>query len=404
MNHNFILFDSDEWIDLLPLTYTRPIAELKTGIFTIRQKWEFLLNHKISFLTKDYLSRKFTTHLQDENIFINGSLIPDQKLIDHISTLTLNSGFTNQGKLVIVRLDKKLSAEFIRDNIKFNLNNIHINEIFNINKINYLWDLFQKADMEIRIDFGLLTKDRNSEKHSRTNTLIGDSDSIFLEPGAKIESSVINTSTGPVYISKNAEIMEGCMIRGPFHMDENATLKMGSKIYGAVSLGKHCKVGGEVNNSIFMDYSNKAHDGFIGNSVLGEWCNLGADTNNSNLKNNYAIVKLWSYKKSSFVSTGQQFCGLFMGDHSKAGINTMFNTGTIVGVSANIFGAGFPRNFVPSFSWGGNHGFTTFEIDKALETAQIMMARRHISMDDNEKAILVHIFEETAKNRIWERK
>ena len=404
MNHNYILFDSEEWIDLLPLTYTRPVAELKTGILTIRQKWELLLHENISFLTRDYLSKKFQIILKDENIFINGSIIPDHEFITKISTLHLNSAFRYDGKLIVARLDKKLSNEFIINHKNVNSKSITIIDVFNINKINHLWDLYQKADIEIRNDFILLTKDKKSEKLSGTNTIIGPASQIFAAKGARIEASFLNSSTGPIYIDEDAEIMEGSMIRGPFYLGRHSAVKMGAKIYGATSIGNHCKVGGEVNNSIFMDYSNKAHDGFLGNSVIGEWCNLGADTNNSNLKNNYAIVKLWSYKTNSFINTGQQFCGLFMGDHSKAGINTMFNTGTVVGVGANIFGPGFPRNFIPSFSWGGNHGFTTFEIDKALVTAKIMMARRKIYMDDTENEILVHIFKETAHNRTWEKK
>ena len=404
MTRNYIFFDSDEWHELLPLTYTRPVSKLTIGILTIEEKWKLFLHADFSHLTQNYLSKKFSLKLTDDNTFINSSVIPEKALIDQIIELKINSGILFKGKLIVARFDKYLSKAFINDHIEFNVNNINIRENYNINKINHLWDIFQKADQEIRIDFHLLTSGKTSSKLASSNKLIGPESGLFIEEGAKIEAAIINTSSGPVYISKNSEIMEGCMIRGPFFMDENSTLKMGAKIYGATSLGKHCKVGGEVNNSIFMDYSNKAHDGFLGNSVLGEWCNLGADTNNSNLKNNYATVKLWNYMKNSFVSTGQQFCGMFMGDHSKAGINTMFNTGTAVGVSANIFGAGFPRNFIPSFSWGGNHGFTSFEIGKALETAKIMMARRNIYLDETEKDILTYIYKETAKYRIWEKK
>jgi UDP-N-acetylglucosamine diphosphorylase/glucosamine-1-phosphate N-acetyltransferase len=224
-------------------------------------------------------------------------------------------------------------------------------------------------------------------------------ENIFLEPGAKIECATLNASTGPIYIGKDAEIMEGALIRGPFALCEHATLKMGTKIYGPTTIGPHSKVGGEVNNSVIFGYSNKAHDGFLGNSVIGEWCNLGADTNNSNLKNNYIEVKLWDYASGRFIPTGLQFCGLIMGDHSKSGINTMFNTGTVVGVSANIFGSGFPRNYIPSFSWGGAQGYITYHIDKALEVASQVMKRRDIKLDEIEQDILKHIFEITASKR-----
>ncbi|MGB1307109.1 MAG: glucose-1-phosphate thymidylyltransferase, partial [Flavobacteriales bacterium] len=216
---------------------------------------------------------------------------------------------------------------------------------------------------------------------------------------AKVEHAILNASTGPIYVGKDAEIMEGSIVRGPLAMCENSVLKMGAKIYGATTLGPYCKVGGEVNNSVLLGYSNKGHDGFLGNSVLGEWCNLGADTNNSNLKNNYAEVKLWSYQSERFVNTGLQFCGLIMGDHSKCGINTMFNTGTVVGVSANVFGAGFPRNFVSSFSWGGSAGYMTYRLNKVFEVAEKVMQRRAIEFNQVEKDILTEVFELTKSYR-----
>ena len=224
-------------------------------------------------------------------------------------------------------------------------------------------------------------------------------ENIFIEEGAKLEFVTLNASTGPIYIGKNAEIMEGSVIRGPFALCEEAQVKLASKVYGATTVGPYCRIGGEVNNSVLFGYSNKGHEGFLGNSVLGEWCNIGADSNNSNLKNNYEEVKLWSYETEGFEKTGLQFCGLMMGDHSKCGINTMFNTGTVVGVSTNIFGSGFPRNFVPSFSWGGASGFTTYITKKAFETARIAMARRHVDFDEQEAKILEHVFEETKKWR-----
>jgi UDP-N-acetylglucosamine diphosphorylase/glucosamine-1-phosphate N-acetyltransferase len=256
------------------------------------------------------------------------------------------------------------------------------------------WDIFSKNDMALRADFELLTKGRNSQPLSETNLVMGESD-VFLEPGAKVECAILNAQTGPIYIGKDAEVMEGSVIRGPFSLGEHATLKLGTKIYGATTIGPQSKVGGEVSNSVIFGYSNKAHDGFLGNSVIGEWCNLGADTNNSNLKNNYGQVKLWNYGVNDYVSTGLTFCGLIMGDHSKCGINTMFNTGTVVGVNANIFGAGFPATHVPSFSWGGSEGGVTYKLPNAFEVASRVFERRGMIFDEQEQRILTHIFEIT---------
>ena len=261
------------------------------------------------------------------------------------------------------------------------------------------WELFSKNKEILAYDFDLLTRDRVSQSLSDTNTVLGDRDQIFLEEGARVECSILNTQDGPIYIGKNAQIMEGCIVRGGMALCDHAILKMGAKIYGASTFGPYCKVGGEVNNAVLMAYSNKGHEGFLGNSVLGEWCNLGADTNTSNLKNNYAPVRLWNYATEGFAKTGLQFCGLMMGDHSKAGINTMFNTGTVVGVSANIFGSGFPRNFMPSFSWGGASGYTEYKTNKAFETARAMMARRGVEFDEAEQSILEEVFQQTEKYR-----
>jgi UDP-N-acetylglucosamine diphosphorylase/glucosamine-1-phosphate N-acetyltransferase len=264
------------------------------------------------------------------------------------------------------------------------------------------YDIFMQNDAAIRADFNILTRGRTSAAISSTNQLISPAN-IFAEEGAKIECSVLNASAGPIYIAKDAEVMEGCLVRGPFSLGEHSSLKMGAKIYSATTIGPHCKVGGEVNNSVIFGYSNKAHDGFLGNSVVGEWCNFGADSNNSNLKNNYAEVKLWNYASSRFENTGLQYCGLMMGDHSKCGINTMFNTGTVVGVGANIFGAGFPRNFIPSFAWGGAAGFETFQLKKFYELADTVMKRRNLTLQDADREILARIFNDSARHRFWEK-
>ena len=400
---NILFFDSSEWQELLPITYTRPVAMIRIGILTIEEKWKIIFPGNFSFLTKEYLAEKFSANITDDNIFINSSVLPDMELIDKIDNLSENTALSYDNKLIALRLKINDTSKAIETFKSLDFNKLNIIKLNNVKKVNHLWDIYQMAESEIINDYNLLTKEKKSEKIPVSNTRIGLESQIYLAKGAIVEASILNSSTGPIFIDEDAEIMEGSMIRGPVYLGKHSNLKMGAKIYGATSIGHHCKVGGEVNNSVFLDYSNKAHDGFLGNSVIGEWCNLGADTNNSNLKNNYAKVKLWNYSLNKFIDTGNQFCGLFMGDHSKAGINTMFNTGTIVGVSANIFGPGFPRNFIPSFSWGGAHGFNTFSLPKSFETAKIMMNRRNLDFDDKEMKILNSIFEMTKEYRHWEK-
>ena len=392
---NYILFDDYSWEQLLPLTFTRPASEIRIGILKIREKWEHHLQTHCYYLTQDYLSDKFPLKTQEENILINGSVLPDDNLVDQIRQLNSGQALVNQDEIVAARLTKYQVDDFRNKEIR----DIDVAEYpEEVLKINHPWEIFLNNGHAIREDFRLLTANRESQPLSDTNRLLGDHE-LFIEPGATVECATINTKEGPVYIGRDAEIMEGAVIRGPFAMGEHAVLKLSAKIYGPTTLGPWCKVGGEVNNSILTGYSNKAHDGFLGNAVLGEWCNIGADTNNSNLKNNYATVKLWNYPEERFIDTRQQFCGLIMGDHSKCGINTMFNTGTVVGVSANIYGDGFPRNFIPSFSWGGSQGFKEYRIEKALEVAEKVMKRRDIKLDETEKRILQEIFERTQKYR-----
>jgi UDP-N-acetylglucosamine diphosphorylase/glucosamine-1-phosphate N-acetyltransferase len=284
------------------------------------------------------------------------------------------------------------------------MNTIQGIELINasFSQIKNTWDLFTLNEQELRIDFDLITHGRTSQPISSSNQVMG-AHNIFLEEGASVECSILNATKAPIYIGKNAEIMEGCMIRDGLALCESATLKMGAKIYGATTIGPHSKAGGEINNSILIGHSNKGHDGFLGNSVLGEWCNIGADTNTSNLKNDYSNVKLWNYVTARFAPTGLQFCGLIMGDHSKCGINTMFNTGTVVGVYANVFGEGYPRNFIPSFSWGGNSGLITYKIDKALNTAERVLDRRGLTFNEDDKKIVEYLYEHTATYRTWEK-
>ncbi len=381
---NVILFDTNR-SNFYPLSYTRPISEFRIGILTIKEKWTHYYKN-ISTKTEDYLVSKYPIRKQKENLWIDASVLPSKELKTELDSLRNGEVLEANGKIIAFK------------NLNYSFKNLNkINTSILVNSIENIWDIFSDNGREIEADFKLLTKSRKSQKISNTNTVIGKH--IFVEKGAKISCSILNAENGSIYIGKNTEIMEGAIIRGPFAMGENAVLKMGSKIYGPTTLGPHCKVGGEVNNSVFFGYSSKAHDGFLGNSVIGEWCNLGADTNNSNLKNNYTEIKLWNYEMERFKKTGLQFCGLIMGDHSKCGINTMFNTGTVIGVSANIFGSGFPRNFVPSFSWGGASGFQVYKLPKVFEVASKVFERRKLDFDENEQNILSEVYDMTKRYR-----
>ena len=388
---NIILFDDYLWDELLPLTFTRPVSGIRIGILTIQEKWEKITGNPVSNISKHYLAETFPMIIKDKNIIINSCLLPDKELADHILNCPENTAFEFEGRILYANIDN-LNTKELKKTGKLNCAKKVISAMPDY--INSYCDIFSKNGFELRKDFALITKGRSSEKLSSTNKAINP-ENIFIEKGAIVEFSIINASTGPIYIGKDAEIMEGSVIRGPFSLGEQSTLKMSAKIYGPTTIGPHSKVGGEVNNSVIFGYSNKAHDGFLGNSVIGEWCNLGADTNNSNLKNNYADVKMWNYPKNQFVNTGLMFAGLIMGDHSKCGINTMFNTGTVVGVSANLFGSGFHRSFVPSFTWGGSAGYTTFHVKKAIEIARIVMSRRNINLDDKTVKVLNSIYEYT---------
>lgn len=388
---NYILFDGPSRNNLLPFTFTRPVADIRIGILTIREKWESYLGFTTTTLTEDYLSEKYPMVEMDENVMINASYLPNTELAEMIKNLEENQAIF-KGEDVIAFFSKET-----QENIDFeHYEAIEFND--DLIKLEHTWDIFRKNGEALSEDFELLTKGRKSQPIPSSNRVI-DASNVFIEEGATLEFAILNASTGPIFIGKDAEIMEGSIIRGPFALCEGSTLKLGSKIYGPTTIGPFCKVGGEVTNSVLFAYSNKAHEGYLGNSVLGEWCNIGADTNTSNLKNDYSQVRLWDYQTESFAKTGLQFCGLMMGDHSKCGINTMFNTGTVVGVSANIFGSGFPRNFIPSFSWGGYGGFTTYLTNKAFEVAKVVMSRRNVEFSEQDAEILEHVFEITKKFR-----
>ncbi len=388
---NLILFDKNH-SNYLPLSFTRPISFFRIGILTIKEKWQFYYN-SVSVKTEDYLSYKFKTILEDDNLWVDSSILPCKELITEVNNLRLGESLVHKGEVIAFR-----NKTF--DYVKLNI--IESHSLFS--SVESLTDIFNLNENEIINDFERIKKYKNSKYLNRfidlysSNVKIGDGE-IFIEDGAILNNCTLNTSNGPIYIGKDAEIMEGSLIRGPFAMLNNTVVKMGARIYSGTTLGPFCKVGGEVNNSVFFGYSSKAHDGFLGNSVIGEWCNLGADTNNSNLKNNYINVKLWNYQSEKFKDTNLQFCGLIMGDHSKCGINTMFNTGTVVGIGANIFGCGFPRNFIPSFSWGGSSGFSEYKFLKFIDSVERVFKRRNIKINQVETDILNHIFEITKRFR-----
>lgn len=395
---NQILLFDDPAIrgSLLPFTFTRPVADIRVGILKISEKWHKYTSAEVFYLTQEYLQTKFPRNTEPA-LAINGAWLPE----DFSFTILRKLG-PNQALF----WGKTLLATYIGETEK-NLGFAMDKEIIQIEKeptlIQKSWNIFQFNASEIKKDFALLTTGRTSQPINDPHTILYASDNIFLEEGAKVKAAVLNAEAGPIYIGKNAEIQEGALIRGPFALCEGSTVNMGAKLRGDTTVGPFSKVGGEISNAVFFGYANKGHDGFLGNSVIGEWCNLGADTNTSNLKNNYAPVKLWDYTKGGFSNTGLQFCGLMMGDHSKCGINTMFNTGTVVGVGSNIFGDGFPRNFIPSFSWGGAAGFSTFSLPKFDETAKAVFGRRGKEWSQVEKEIIERVFDLTKSYRIWDK-
>ena len=384
---NIILFDDESREQMLPLSYTRPVAEIRTGIFTIRERWEKLLKGHASYITSDYLNQRFPMHLEDDNIVINGAVMPNDRLVRLIEQLEPNEALMDDGNLIAARLNRHQFENLLRDESIEEISGLELADTPFIH-LSYPWDLFLYLRATIEYDFNLITKGRTSQTLPSNNQVIA-GDNIFLEEGAHVSCAILNAQSGPIYIGKNAQIMEGAIIRGPVTIGEGSVIKMGAKIYGPAAIGPDCKVGGEV----ILGHSNKAHDGYLGNSIIGEWCNLGAGTSVSNLKNNYSNVRMWDYSTRSMRDSGLQFLGLVMGDHSKAGIQSMFNTGTIVGVASNVFGEGFPPKFVPSFSWGGSSGFITHRLDEALATAQKVMARRDIEFSTEDENILRKVFE-----------
>ncbi len=390
---NLILFDDpDIRINLFPFTLTRPAAGIRIGIVTIAEKWEMWLKSTVSFQTEAYLQKKFPLQNDADNLLINGALCPDPILVAAVTALPEGYFLVKDDRLLAAR---NPGSEITEQKV--------IPYRYEITIIDQVWKIFRENAAQIRSDFDLLTEGRKSAGIDDTHTTVYNEKDIFVEEGVYIRSAILNAETGPIYLGKNSIVQEGAIIRGGFALCEDGHLNMGAKMRGDVTVGPHCKVGGEVSNSVFFAFSNKAHDGYLGNAVIGEWCNLGAGTSASNLKNNYAEIKLWDHSRSEMTATGLQFCGLMMGDHSKSAINTMFNTATVVGVSSNVFGAGLPPPFLPSFSWGGGEsGLTTYRFDKALETARRVMQRRDIDIDLLDRHILEHVFKITAPGRTWE--
>jgi UDP-N-acetylglucosamine diphosphorylase/glucosamine-1-phosphate N-acetyltransferase len=394
---NVILFDNPTIrLDLLPFTFTRPVADIRVGILTISEKWQKTLQTQPSFSTVPYLSKKYPTHCTSDNFWINGALCPDAELVTALHTLLPGDALAKDNLILAVRTPEDEVPEIITGTI-------HTYRAA-ITLIDQVWKIYQYNGAQIRADFDLITRGRKSAPITDAHTRVYAPENIFLEEGAQVRAALLNAENGPIYLGKNSLVQEGALIRGPFALCEESHVNMGAKVRGDTTVGPFSKIGGEVSNSVIFGYSNKSHDGFLGNSVIGEWCNIGADTNTSNLKNNYENIKLWSYTKGGFKDTGLMFCGLMFGDHSKCGINTMFNSGTVVGVSTSVFGDGYPRTFIPSFAWGGAAGFTTFQFHKALETAAKAMERRSLPLTQTDKEILEHIYSESAQYRVWEKK
>ncbi len=397
---NIILFDDDSRDNFLPLTFTRPVAELRIGILTMREKWERWLEGKASYMTQEYLAEKFPIHIEEDNFIINASVLPSRAICSIIRQLKENEAILKNGELIATRLNEKQIEKLIHDQDIGQMEGYDLDST-EFTKLKHITDLFTLNHQAIVSDFGLVTHRRESQDLNDSNMVKGAAQ-IFVEEGAEVDCCMLNATTGPIYIGKKVKVLEGCMLRGPISIGEESIIKMGAKIYGATTFGPSSKMGGEINNSVVFGNSNKGHEGYLGNSVVGEWCNFGADTNVSNLKNNYSIVNQWDYSVNDFIPTGLQFCGLVMGDHSKSAINTAFNTGTVVGVCSNIFGAGFPPRFIPSFAWGGAEGMTTYQLDKAFETAERMMSRRNQPFTVQDRLIMIRLFEDTAKYRHWE--
>jgi UDP-N-acetylglucosamine diphosphorylase/glucosamine-1-phosphate N-acetyltransferase len=378
-----ILFDDPIYRNQLkPITLNRPVGKLRIGIQAIVEKWAYLFKGEVGFLTEAYLQKKFPS-IDKVSLYINASVLPSQEIWNAINDLKEGEILAQENEYIAVKTNQKLAFGF--DYQQFTKRHFE----GEVSIIRRLPDLFLLNAAQIEVDFKRLTAGRESQKISDPFTRVYSPENVFVEQGADIKAAIINAENGPVYIGKNAVLQEGCLIIGPAAIGENSIVAFGAKIRPNVTLGPVSRVGGEVGNSIFMGYSNKAHDGFLGNSVIGEWCNLGANTNNSNLKNDYKEVKLYDYNLGEITSTGELFCGMFIGDYTKAGISTMFNTGTVIGICSNVFGGDFQEKFIPSFTWGGKiAGYQDYRFDKAIDVINTTMGRRNLSLSENDLEIL----------------
>ena len=391
MKHIILLDTPELHCSMLPLTFTRPVSELTIGFGTIKEKWKKLLPGSYSYSTIDYLSELFPLSSEIKNsLVIMSNILPNNEMVEAINALVPGDLLTLSDGTPIAMCGFDNPTEATNTKI-FDKQAI---------VLRHTYDIFLNNDNAIKADFENATSSTKSLTISSTNTIIGNPDMVFIAEGATAEGVIFNTKNGPIYIDADAEVMEGSCLRGPIYIGKHATVNMATKIYGATTIGTHCKVGGEINNVVMHPYSNKAHDGFLGNSVIGSWCNLGAGCVASNLKNDYTEIKLWDYQSRRFMRTGLQFCGLIMGDHSKAGINTMFNTATVVGVGVNIHGTGFPRNFVASFSEGSaGTGFSDVALNKFFSIAERMMARRNITLTEPMRHLYTALLELTEENK-----
>ncbi len=392
---NYILFGDQTRNHLLPFTFIRPMGDLRIGILTIREKWERYLGKKTSSLTEEYLSTKYPLIKEADNVLINAAVFPNKEVVEAIGKLGNNETLSQGDVLIAYRLsDKDLDSI---DDESFEARENH-EFSGKIEKLSYLHDFLLLNIDAIVNDYRLITANRKSGSTGPLARVVCP-ENVFVEDGAKIEMAIINATEGPVYIGKNAHVMDGAIIRGPVSIGEGTKVRMGALLYPGSAIGPYCKIGGEISNTIVFGYSNKAHDGYIGDSVIGEWCNIGAGSNFSNLKNNYSQVRVWNYAEETFVPTDLRFCGAFVGDHTKCGINTMLNTGSVIGVNSMIYGSGFIRNFIPSFSWGSAAGITIYKFETALETARIVMSRRGKELTADDESILRFVYNQSLRHK-----
>lgn len=391
---NVILFDPVNRKNLYPIVLTRPCASIRVGMFTIQEKWDLYLGETSTVLVPEFLSGKYKANFTDENLYVNATLLPGKDVLDQILLLKPGEKLICDGKLVAFKQGKVMWENMA--NVLNDLSPVESN--LETDFIEHTWDIIRHLDNQLKSDFEIALHKFSAIELPEYTTAIHP-ELIRTGTNVKIGACILNASEGAIIIDDDAEIMDGAMLKGPLYMGKHSVVKMGAKIYGPVATGEHCRLGGEVTDSVLQAYSNKGHDGFLGHSYLGEWCNLGADTNTSNLKNNYEAVRLWNYSDHSFNHTNMQFLGAIMGDHAKTGINTMLNSGTVIGVAGNVYGGGFLRNFVPDFCTGSPSKLSVFPYRQVIKMAHAMMKRRNIELSSDEESILFAAFEESKEYR-----